>query len=141
MVFLPVALTWLAISKAASAFTLYGATNALNLINFLDFWQNGYGVLSQNWSLSHIATMDFLIIMLVIALTISSTVLAQIEESKFGQAERDFLGSRVVINLAISVHAHRNALKNLRSLRSRLALELSLRDNRKTLKNLKSYAD
>ena len=51
LVFLPVAITWLAISKATSAFSIYGKSNALNLINFLDFWQNGYGVLSPKWSL------------------------------------------------------------------------------------------
>ena len=52
LVFLPVALTWFAISKATSAFATYTANNTLQVVNFLDFWENGYGVLSKTWSLS-----------------------------------------------------------------------------------------
>jgi hypothetical protein len=46
LVFLPVALTWFAISKATNAFATYTANNTLSVVNFLDFWENGYGVLS-----------------------------------------------------------------------------------------------
>jgi hypothetical protein len=70
LVFLPVALTWLAISKATSAFAVYTSSNTLSVVNFLDFWENGYGVLSKSWSLSTIATLDFQIILLIISLTI-----------------------------------------------------------------------
>jgi hypothetical protein len=71
LVFLPVALTWYAISKATSAFAIYTADNTLAVVNFLDFWENGYGVLAEEWSLSHIATLDFQIIMVIIAMTIA----------------------------------------------------------------------
>ena len=47
LVFLPVALTWFAISKASAAFAVYTANNTLTVSNFLDFWENGYGVLSK----------------------------------------------------------------------------------------------
>lgn len=70
LVFSPVALTWLAISKATSAFSSYTTDNSLTVVNFLDFWENGYGVLSKNWSLSRVATLDFQIILLIISLTI-----------------------------------------------------------------------
>jgi hypothetical protein len=70
LVFSPVALTWLAISKATSAFSAYTTENSLTVVNFLDFWENGYGVLSKNWSLSRVATLDFQIIILIISLTI-----------------------------------------------------------------------
>jgi hypothetical protein len=70
LVFSPVALTWLAISKATSAFAAYSATNSLTVVNFLDFWENGYGMLNHGWSLSHIAILDFQIVLLIIALTV-----------------------------------------------------------------------
>jgi hypothetical protein len=75
LVFLPVALTWYAISKATSAFAIYTADNTLAVVNFLDFWENGYGVLAEEWSLSHIATLDFQIIMVIIVMTIAITLM------------------------------------------------------------------
>jgi hypothetical protein len=75
LVFLPVALTWFAISKATSAFALYTSDNSLSVVNFLDFWENGYGVLASRWALSNVATLDFEIILLIIALTIAITFL------------------------------------------------------------------
>lgn len=75
LVFLPVALTWFAISKATSAFAIYTADNTLGVVNFLDFWENGYGVLDKAWSLSHVATLDFQIILFIIFLTIAITIL------------------------------------------------------------------
>ena len=75
LVFVPVALTWFAISKATSAFAVYTADNTLGVVNFLDFWENGYGILDKHWSLSSVATLDFQIIMLIITLTIAVTLL------------------------------------------------------------------
>ena len=75
LVFLPVALTWYAISKATSAFAIYTADNTLGVVNFLDFWENGYGVLSDHWALSSVAILDFQIIVLIISLTIAVTLL------------------------------------------------------------------
>ena len=75
LVFLPVALTWYAIAKATSAFAIYTADNTLGVVNFLDFWENGYGVLDKKWSLSHVATLDFQIILVIIILTIIITLL------------------------------------------------------------------
>ena len=70
LVFSPVALTWLAISKATAAFSTYTADNSLTVVNFLEFWENGYGVLAKNWSLSAVATLDFQIILVIIGLTV-----------------------------------------------------------------------
>ena len=75
LVFLPVALTWYAISKATSAFAVYTSDNTLGVVNFLDFWENGYGVLDKQWSLSHVATLDFQIILVIIILTIAITLI------------------------------------------------------------------
>lgn len=75
LVFAPVALTWFAISKATSAFALYRDENTTGVVNFLDFWENGYGFLGQEWALSRIAILDFLIIIVIIALTITVALL------------------------------------------------------------------
>ena len=70
LVFVPVALTWLAVGKATTAFTAYTAkSSAASVVNFLQFWQNGYGQLSKTWTLSHVADLDFYIIASVIFLT------------------------------------------------------------------------
>jgi hypothetical protein len=70
LVFVPVALTWLAVGKATTAFSIYTATNgAASVVNFLQFWQNGYHILAKEWTLSHIAQADFYIIAAVIVLT------------------------------------------------------------------------
>ena len=40
--------------------------------NFLDFWQNGYGVLGSEWRIANVAKLDFIIILIVIILTLIS---------------------------------------------------------------------
>ena len=75
LVFVPVALTWIAVSKATTAFEQYTAANPSAVVNFLDFWQNGYGILSKDWTIGHIALLDGGIIGIVIALSIAVSVL------------------------------------------------------------------
>ena len=70
LVFIPVALTWIAVSKATTAFEQYTAANPTAVVNFLEFWQNGYGVLASEWTIGHIAFLDFAIIALVIVLSL-----------------------------------------------------------------------
>ena len=102
LVFSPVALTWFAISKATSAFSAYTTDNSLTVVNFLDFWENGYGVLSKTWSLSRVATLDFQIILLIISLTIGIGAferrLKSLRENALGDVDRD----RVQIAIEIS---------------------------------------
>jgi hypothetical protein len=102
LVFLPVALTWYAISKATSAFALYTADNSLSVVNFLDFWENGYGVLAEEWSLSHVATLDFQIILGIIGLTIAITFLDRSLRDKKNQALQAADEDRIQMALAIS---------------------------------------
>jgi hypothetical protein len=70
LVFVPVALTWIAVSEATSAFGEYTAANKGAVVNFLEFWQNGYGVLDSEWTIGHIAFLDFAIISVVILLSL-----------------------------------------------------------------------
>ena len=70
LIFLPVALTWAAVGEATTAFSTYLKANGSDIVNFLDFWQNGYGVLDDKWRIATIALLDFLIIMVVIVMTL-----------------------------------------------------------------------
>ena len=85
LVFLPVAITWFAVSKATSAFSLYTSKNSISVVNFLEFWQNGYGVLAKEWTIGRVALFDFLLIVLVILLTLVTSYLGnknQIDRQK-----------------------------------------------------------
>ena len=72
IVFVPVALTWEAVSKATVAFAKFVETNNATTVNFLEFWQNGYDILSKFWTIGNIASLDFVIILGVIGLTLIS---------------------------------------------------------------------
>ena len=72
LVFAPVALTWWAVAEATRGFSIYIAQNGENVVNFLDFWQNGYGVLGSEWRIANVAKLDFIIILIVIILTLIS---------------------------------------------------------------------
>ena len=71
LVFAPVALTWIAVSKATAAFGAYTSANKSAVVNFLEFWQNGYGVLAKEWTIGQVAFTDFAIITLVIILSLT----------------------------------------------------------------------
>jgi hypothetical protein len=73
LVFVPVAITWEAVSKATEAFAKFVETNNATTVNFLEFWQNGYDVLPAFWTISHVASLDFTIILGVILLSLAST--------------------------------------------------------------------
>lgn len=104
LVFLPVALTWFAISKASAAFAVYTANNTLTVSNFLDFWENGYGVLSKNWSLSRVATLDFQIIIVIILMTISISVIERILRNRAARSNLEI--DEAKFQLAISIKSY-----------------------------------
>lgn len=70
LVFLPVTITWIAISEASSGFSELIADNEGSVVNFLQFWQDGYGYLNPIWRLSSVALIDFLILAFIMILTI-----------------------------------------------------------------------
>jgi hypothetical protein len=83
LVFTPVALTWLAISKATAAFAIFSTKNPNGVANFLDFWEKGYGILGKEWSIGNVAFLDFLIILLIITMTVVTTILGrQVDEAR-----------------------------------------------------------
>ena len=75
LVFAPVALTWLAVSKATTAFSQFTKANEDAVVNFLEFWQDGYGVLAEEWTIGKVGLFDFYLIAIVIALTLITALM------------------------------------------------------------------
>jgi hypothetical protein len=103
LVFAPVALTWAAVSAATTGFSQYIKANGADVVNFLDFWQNGYGILGNEWKIGNVARLDFIIVLLVIALTLYvSQVGHTVDELK--NVHEDAIDSERLA-LAIEIHA------------------------------------
>lgn len=110
IIFVPVALTWYAVGQATTAFERFIANNATTTANFLEFWQNGYGLLPEAWRIGNVAALDFYIIMGVIAL---SLILGIMNARAFGREASDsvlFENERLQLGLAISryLQSHRD---------------------------------
>lgn len=101
LVFAPVALTWLAVGQATSAFREFIDRNATATVNFLEFWQNGYDVLGSEWRLSSIAFLDFMIVLAVILITIFSNYLSDRSENRLKLEENDLEIERAELAIAI----------------------------------------
>jgi hypothetical protein len=78
LIFAPVAITWLAVAQATAAFDRYLKENAALPVNFLQFWQDGYGYLDSQWRISEVALVDFLIILFVAFLSVTIGISQQI---------------------------------------------------------------
>jgi hypothetical protein len=153
LVFSPVALTWLAISKATAAFSAYTADNSLTVVNFLEFWENGYGVLDKTWALSSVATFDFQIILLIITLTIflgiSERRVKRLRSLAIESADND----RIQVSLEISKYLYSkqrptvsvvnaatgSILRNLNS--ASKSMEQTSKELSKSVKSLPSHRD
>jgi hypothetical protein len=68
LIFTPVALTWYAIGQATTAFQVFIGTGGQATANFLEFWQNGYGILDEKWRIGNVAFVYLLIIIIIIVL-------------------------------------------------------------------------
>ncbi len=106
IVFVPVALTWEAVSKATVAFAKFVETNNATTVNFLEFWQNGYDILSKFWTIGNIASLDFIIILGVIGLTLISNFFTA-KGSSLNRAELKRIETeRLEICLAIKMYLY-----------------------------------
>ena len=104
--FAPVAITWLAVGQATSAFREFVDRNATATVNFLEFWQNGYDVLGSEWRLSSIAFLDFTIVFAVIVITIFSNYVSDRSEVRLRQEETELEEERTELALAIKEYLH-----------------------------------
>ena len=102
LVFLPVALTWVAVGEATTAFSGYLKDNGSDIVNFLDFWQNGYGVLDDKWRIATIAYLDFLIIMVVIVLTLIASFFSRRVTELQIMAEKETDRERILLSVEIA---------------------------------------
>jgi hypothetical protein len=103
LVFAPVALTWAAVSAATSGFSQYISANGADVVNFLDFWQNGYEILGSEWRIGNVARLDFLIVLLVIVLTLYISQAGHKVEEIQNASEDEIDRQRLA--LAIEIHA------------------------------------
>ena len=102
LVFLPVALTWAAVGEATTAFSRYLNENGSDIVNFLDFWQNGYGVLGDEWRIANVALLAFLIIMAVIALTLLASFVSRRASELQVMAEKVTDRERILLSVEIA---------------------------------------
>jgi len=77
LVFAPVGITWKGVEEATKAFSKFVENNSAATVNFLEFWQNGYGVLPDAWTIGNVARFDYLLIALIIILSIVTTALTE----------------------------------------------------------------
>ena len=109
LVFAPVALTWAAVGAATTGFARYTKDNGTNVVNFLDFWQNGYGYLASHWKIGAVAQLDFVIILGVIGLTLYVSIAghqaqsARIEQERIIDEER----AEIAVEIAHVLHDKR----------------------------------
>ena len=108
LVFVPVALTWFAVGKATAGFEKYTNENADAVSNFLQFWQNCYGILDKKWTIGHVAVLDAQIISGVIALTMITAFLNQkhVQDQKVALAKLD--NERLAMGIKIHKYLHAN---------------------------------
>lgn len=101
LVFAPVAVTWIAVSKATSAFEIYVEKNANATVNFLQFWQDGYGILGEEWQIEKVALFDALIVFLVICLSFAINFFWQASDSLREKEEAELEDERAQVAFAI----------------------------------------
>ena len=101
IIFVPVALTWAAVSEATKAFNEFVLQNTGTPANFLQFWQDGYGLLDKFWSIGSIAQLDFVIVALVIVLTAMVAIMQSQAQSNQLRENKLFTTSRIALALQI----------------------------------------
>lgn len=105
--FLPVALTWIAIDKAADAYTKFAGSGT----TFLQAWQQKVEALPiiGKPTLGHIALLDFWIIAALIVLTAFGQVLeiAADKQTRASDLQRDLAFRNVIIEVGLFLHGFR----------------------------------
>lgn len=104
LIFAPVAITWLAIGQASQAFAIFTESNTTNVVNFLQFWQNGYGVLAPEWRLSQVAILDASILIFIMALIVVIANLNQRSQRQRSALEIAADDDRMCVALAVDAY-------------------------------------
>jgi uncharacterized protein YoxC len=127
LVFVPVLLTWLAIGRAINAFGTFtkeygdrGFAASETPLSFIEFWQNpsdykgGWWntqfpdkeLLGHFWRIGSVASLDAIIILLIILLTIATGVLTWFADNRESIALESAGRKRVEVGLAIASTLH-----------------------------------
>jgi hypothetical protein len=106
LVFVPVALTWKAVSEATAAFGTFIESNSASTVNFLAFWQDGYDILPKFWTVSHVASLDFLIILFVIITSIAAAIFAQKAVIEKNAKNQQLEQERLQLALTLKIYLH-----------------------------------
>ena len=102
LVFVPVAFTWAGISQATEAYSRYTLANPNTIVNFFDFWENGYGVLPKFWTLSSITRIGFILLSIIIIASIAIAVLQKQASTLKTQAEKEVEKQRFDLGFQIN---------------------------------------
>jgi Tfp pilus assembly major pilin PilA len=75
----------------------------------LEFWQNGYGILSKSWTIGEVALLDFMIIITVIGLTLITAFMNKNRVAK----QKAFAATAAVarVDLAIQINKYLVAMR------------------------------
>ena len=130
-VFVPVALTWKAVSEATTAFSKFVSEQSVAPVNFLEFWQNGYGVLGDFWKIGNVAQIDFLLVVGIILATLVSTLLMNYGRSRDSKVQKVYDQEREVVIFEIKSYLYSPSIE------SKGAIDETLRS---ALRNLTSAA-
>lgn len=138
LLFAPVALTWFAVGQASDGFSRYIDENPAAIVNFLEFWQDGYGYIAKEWTLTRIAFLDFIIIALVIVLTV---VVASLTKRTQNMRTRETLlldGER--FDLALELREYLFDKRSITPITMRDSLAKSVQDLSNSTKSLLEIA-
>jgi len=124
LVFVPVALTWLAIQHATDAFGKW-AEGRDEELSFLQFWQNGYGVLSDHYRIQTIARIDAYLIALIVVTTLVASLLESRAKSTVSGLERSADRERLFVGLKIAEAMQGNKTASPESITESLAFALN----------------
>ena len=124
LVFVPVALTWLAIQHATDAFGKWAEGKDAE-VNFLQFWQNGYGVLDNHYRIQNIAFIDFILIMLIVIATLVASLLESRAKSTVSVLEKLADRERLFVGLKIAEAMQGNKTASPESITESLAFALN----------------
>lgn len=121
LVYFPVALTWKAVSEATKAFAKFVELNGATTVNFLEFWQNGYKILPETWTIANVAELDFLIILIVIALSFVASYMHERGIALRNSDSELIENERIRLGLHIMEYLHDKKSVNSTNISARLA--------------------
>ena len=126
LVFVPVALTWLAIQHATEAFGKYmKLPDVAGDTSFLQFWQDPQGLLSDHWRIQEIARLDAFLILLIVVATLVANILESRHRSVNITVGREVQKERTRIGLMIAETLQGNKSASPESITDSLALALN----------------